>query len=74
MVHRGRRSPHTVLDGGEYRYAREGKDVDVQLLLIESFGGFGKGVGEILWKAANAAEQAGPVPRRGDLDNQEYIG
>ena len=29
------------------------KDVDVQLLLFESFGGFGKGVGEILWKAAN---------------------
>ena len=29
--------------GGEYRYAREDKDVDVQLLLFESFGGFGKG-------------------------------
>ena len=39
--------------GGEYRYAREDKDVDVRLLLFESFGGFGKGVGEILWKAAN---------------------
>jgi len=41
--------------------------VDVQLLLFESFGGFGKGVGEILWKAGErAAEQAdaGPVPRR----------
>jgi len=25
--------------GGEYRYAREDKDVDVQLLLFESFGG-----------------------------------
>ena len=53
--------------GGEYRYAREDKDVDVQLLLFESFGGFGKGVGAILWRAANAlvAEQAGagPVPR-----------
>ena len=35
--------------GGEYRYAREGKGVDVRLLLFESFGGFGKGVGEILW-------------------------
>ncbi|EOD31647.1 Hypothetical protein EMIHUDRAFT_231629 [Emiliania huxleyi CCMP1516] len=39
--------------GGEYRYAREDKDVDVRLLLFESFGGFGKGVGEILWGAAN---------------------
>ena len=29
------------------------KGVEVQLLLFESFGGFGKGVGEILWKAAN---------------------
>ena len=29
--------------GGEYRYAREDKDVDVRLLLFESFGGFGKG-------------------------------
>ena len=38
---------------GDYRYAREDKDVDVQLLLFESFGGFGKGVGEILWGAAN---------------------
>ena len=26
--------------GGDYRYAREDKDVDVQLLLFESFGGF----------------------------------
>ena len=43
--------------GGEYRYAREDKDVDVQqLLLFESFGGFGKGVGEILWKAANVLQ------------------
>ena len=32
------------------------KDVDVQLLLFESFGGFGKGVGEILWKAANVLQ------------------
>ena len=38
------------------RYAREDKDVDVQLLLFESFGGFGKGVGEILWKAANVLQ------------------
>jgi len=44
--------------GGEYRYARKDiKDVDVQLLqLFESFGGFGKGVGEILWKAANVLQ------------------
>ena len=28
----------------------------MQLLLFESFGGFGKGVGEILWKAANALQ------------------
>ncbi|EOD40259.1 hypothetical protein EMIHUDRAFT_125563, partial [Emiliania huxleyi CCMP1516] len=42
--------------GGEYRYAREDKDVGVQLLLFESFGGFGKGVGEILWKAANVLQ------------------
>ena len=31
-------------------------NVDVQLLLFESFGGFGKGVGEILWKAANVLQ------------------
>ena len=55
--------------GGEYRYAREDKDVDVRpLLLFESFGGFGKGVGEILWGAANVLQKpeqadAGPVPR-----------
>ena len=42
--------------GGEYRYAREDKDVDVRLLLFESFGGFGKGVGEILWDAANVLQ------------------
>ena len=42
--------------GGEYRYAREDKDVDVRLLLFESFGGFGKGVGEILWKSANVLQ------------------
>ena len=43
--------------GGEYRYAREDKDVDVRLLLFESFGGFaGKGVGELLWKAANVLQ------------------
>merc|ERR1712162_77283 len=30
--------------GGDYRYAREDKGVEVQLLLFESFGGFGKGV------------------------------
>ena len=37
--------------------AREDKDVDVQLLLFESFGGFGKGVGAIvLWRAANALQ------------------
>ena len=38
------------------RYAREDKDVDVQLLQFESFGGFGKGVGEILWDAANVLQ------------------
>ena len=42
--------------GGENRYDREDKDVDVQLLLFESFGGFGKGVGELLWKAANVLQ------------------
>ena len=30
--------------------------VDVQLLLFEPFGGFGKGVGAIRWKAANALQ------------------
>ena len=39
--------------GGDYRYAREDKDVDVQLLLFESFGGFGRRVREILRKAAD---------------------
>ena len=29
---------------------------DVQLLLFESFGGFGKGVGAILWRAANVLQ------------------
>ena len=33
-----------------------GKGVDVRLLLFESFGGFGKGVGEILWDAANVLQ------------------
>ena len=45
--------------GGESRYARGDTDVDVQLLLFEPwpwFGGFGKGVGEILWKAANVLQ------------------
>ena len=47
---------------------RTTKDVDVRLLLFESFGGFGKGVGEILWGAANVLQKpeqadAGPVPR-----------
>ena len=32
------------------------KDVDVQLLLFESFGGIGRGVREILWKAANVLQ------------------
>ena len=53
--------------GGEYRYARQDKDVDVQLLLFESFGGFGKGVRrrDPLEGGERAAEQAdaGPVPR-----------
>ena len=39
---------------------QEDKDVDVQLLLFESFGGFGKGVGEILWKAADVPLTARP--------------
>ena len=42
---------------GDYRYAREDKGVEVQLLLFESFGGFGKGVGEILWDAANVLQK-----------------
>ena len=42
---------------GDYRYAREDKDVhDVQLLLFESFGGFGRGVREILRKAADVLQ------------------
>ena len=51
--------------GGEYRYAREDKDVNVQLLLFESFGGFGKGRRDPLEGGERAAEQAdaGPVPR-----------
>ena len=74
----GRRSPHTVL-WRRVSHAKEDKDVDVQLLLFESFGGFGKAVREILWKAADVlqcAEQAdaGPVPRRGGLDHQELAG
>ena len=28
----------------------------MRLLLFESFGGFGKGVGEILWDAANVLQ------------------
>ncbi|EOD35606.1 hypothetical protein EMIHUDRAFT_252596 [Emiliania huxleyi CCMP1516] len=42
--------------GGDYRYAREDKGVEVQLLLFESFGGFGKGVREILRKAADVLQ------------------
>ena len=38
---------------GGYRYAREDKDVDVQLLLFESFGGIGRGGRKILRKAAD---------------------
>ena len=34
----------------------KGVDDDVRLLLFESFGGFGKGVGEILWDAANVLQ------------------
>jgi len=59
-----RRIPTILPTGGLYRYAREDKDIDVQLLLFESFGGFGKGVGEILWKTANVLQNqadAGPV-------------
>ena len=51
---------------GDYRYAREDKDVDVQLLLFESFGGIGRGVRKILRKAADVLQNkltrhAGPV-------------
>jgi len=50
----------------------------VQLLLFESFGGFGKGVGEILWKAANVPQnkltRAQYLDERGDLDHQELAG
>ncbi|EOD04333.1 hypothetical protein EMIHUDRAFT_221104 [Emiliania huxleyi CCMP1516] len=42
--------------GGDYRYAREDKGVEVQLLLFESFGGFGKGVREILRRAADVLQ------------------
>ena len=42
--------------GGDYRYAREDKGVEVQLLLFESFGGFGKGVREILQRAADVLQ------------------
>ena len=54
----GRRSPHTHTVLWRRVSLRLGghKDVDVQLLLFESFGGFGKGVGEILWKAANVPQ------------------
>ena len=56
----------------------EDKDVDVQqLLLFESFGGFGKGVGEILWKAANVLQNKltrAQYLDGGDLDHQELAG
>ena len=42
--------------GGDHRYAREDKGVEVQLLLFESFGGFGKGVREILRRAADVLQ------------------
>ena len=32
------------------------QDAQTGTLLFESFGGFGKGVGEILWKAANVLQ------------------
>jgi len=50
---------------GEYATpgCREDKDVDVQLLLFASFGGFGKGVGEILWKAVNGGPSTSSCPR-----------
>ena len=37
-------------------HAREDKGVEVQLLLFESFGGFGKGVREILRRAADVLQ------------------
>ena len=46
--------------GGEYRYAREDKDVDVRLLLF--------GVGEILWEAANVLQNKLTVTRAQYLD------
>ncbi|EOD37495.1 hypothetical protein EMIHUDRAFT_225348 [Emiliania huxleyi CCMP1516] len=53
-----RRIKHTVAGvlRGDYRYAREDKGVEVQLLLFESFGRFGKGVREILRKAADVLQ------------------
>ena len=51
-----REAAEPALRGGDYRYAREDKGVEVQLLLFESFGGFGKGVREILRKAADVLQ------------------
>ncbi|EOD34759.1 hypothetical protein EMIHUDRAFT_111126 [Emiliania huxleyi CCMP1516] len=56
--------------GGDYRYAREDKGVDVQLLLFESFGGFGKGVREILRKAADVLQNK--LTRAQYLDEGDY--
>ncbi|EOD06907.1 hypothetical protein EMIHUDRAFT_106604 [Emiliania huxleyi CCMP1516] len=45
-----------VVGHGPYCEEGEGGRRHVQLLLFESFGGFGKGVGEILWKAAKVLQ------------------
>ena len=51
---------------GDYRYAWEDKDVDVQLLLFESFGGFGRGSARSSGGRGyiqNKLTRAGPIPR-----------
>jgi len=42
--------------GGDYRYAREDKDVDVQLCCCSNHSVGWKGVREILWKAADVLQ------------------
>ena len=44
----------------------------MQLLLFESFGGFGKGGGEILWGAANVLQNK--LTRAQYLDEVTWIG
>ena len=62
---------------GDYRYAREDKDVDVQLCCCSNHAVGWKGVREILWKAADVLQNKltrAQKPRRGDLDHQELAG